>query len=163
MEDYRKILEDLQSTDPTIIIKDDTIELLPCYLNSSLIFDFILLLVCIVAIFYNEILIGFIGILVSLFNIGDFLRINNKMIIDTKNKYIRVTPNFISRLFLKNYQEINLENIRNVTLSTTTFNSLIFKRFAIVITLSNSDEVKIITTANEGRAEIIANVLKGLP
>lgn len=162
MEDARKSLVDLQTTDPTIIIKDDTIELLPCYININLAFYLILLLSSIVALFNDELLIGVIGILVSLFLIGDFLRLNNKMIIDTKNKQIIVIPNFISIRFIKYFQKINFTNIKNVTTRTAFFNTVIFQRFSVIITLSNSEEVNVMSIGNENTAKLISNVLKKL-
>jgi len=162
MEDSKKLLEKLQTTDPTIIIKGDTIELSPCYLNINLIFDFTLLFACVLILFNNEILIGFIGILVSLFLIGDFFRQNNKMIVDIKNKCLLIIPNFISSRFLKDFKKINFTNIKNVTTTTAYSNTVIFQRFAIIIELSNSEEAKIITIGNQKTAEVITNVLKRL-
>lgn len=162
MDDAKKSLGDLQTTDPTIIIKDDTIELLPCYININLMFYFILLLISGLTLFNDEVLIGFIGILVSVFLIGDFLRLNNKMIIDTKNKYLIVVPNFISIRFIKEFQKIHFTTIKNVTTRTAFFGTLIFQRFSVVITLSNSDEVKIMSIGNENTAKKIVDFLKRL-
>lgn len=162
MEYSKKALEELQTTDPTIIFKNDIIQILPCYLNVSFIFNFILIPLFILALSSEEArYFGLLGILASLFNIGNFLRSNNKMIINQKEKNIIVIPNFISKYFIKKLQKIDFKNIKKVSVENDV-PSLVFRRYVIVITLSTSQELKIISIGKRNIAEIVANVLKSL-
>ncbi len=156
------IFNELKSDDPTIMFNNDNIELIPCYLNFSFVFNFILIPVFVLALTSEEgKFLGLLGILISLFNVGNFLRLNNKIIIDQRSKTIIIIPNFISKYFIKKFQKVNFKNIKSVAFENDV-PSYVFRRYVIVITLSTNQELRILSIGKKHTAEHITNALRGL-
>lgn len=164
IEKTKEIFEDLQSDDPKIIINNNSIEMIPNYLNYSFITNFVpILIVMYVSYSFKEdynLLINLVRILVipfSIFNIFYQLRYYNRVSFNYKTNIVKITPNFLRSFYTKE-KAIPFHNIKNIDYATDGF-WLAYRRYILKITLFDSRQFNLISTKEEKHVKKIMTAL----
>ena len=164
IEEYKKILEDLNSFDPKIKITDKLINITPFYWNYVFVTNFVPIVGSLVAIIYLKLTIDykliFSGlILVSIyFLVWTQLKYYNRIIIDLASKTLTIFPNSIVSVFKKT-ECIDFSLIKYTTCSRDGFWTH-QSRFIISITLENDKRIKLISSKEESLGKRIAEILQ---
>lgn len=161
IENAKEFFKKLKTNDPKIIVKENSIHLVPFYASFGFIINFFLILACIyILIKQNEMTIVFLcmlAIIISLFNIINQLRFYNKIIIDFPSQTVLVIPNFIFGILYKK-RIVNFKNIKLIDYSADSI-WLGDRRFRIRIT-SFEQKIKLISTSQKSIAEKIIAALQ---
>jgi len=163
-DEIKKMLKNLNSNDPKIKIFETKIELTPFYWNYTFITSFFPLIGSVYILTQqNELKVNLLCILLIAFFIFTLitqLPFYNTVSIDLTNSCVTISPNFLYRIKAKKRIFKN-EDIMHIEYKAVGFWPS-YQRYIITATLSDSNQIKLISTNNKDKAQEIISLLSKL-